>query len=491
MIKILKGFFKLLFHWLNLVVVVSIAVAYSLFYCTELHSYSIVLDVARLLENVGIDLLITQITSSFIVVSITAMLTTKGKTIFWEDTIHYMLINPPMMNLRAITDYCFFDVMVSFIAFILGKNGAVLLAFIFNIFFLCIMTYKLLKIYFGKEEIKKELLSAFYKKVEDYKTILDKEYGGWEHYESIQSNEPLIPLYEKKEKSVHELHKIYFGEEEKPGIDFYVEKTKECTLNSILEGKIDEVAENLSFLVDFRGYGMIREFLLRNDEHKEDYLTAFFELRIKKIQSLIRYCENEKTRDGFIVKPDEWLRKYIYETKEDFENSLEKREQNDWWLYGRVFSDFYGYDENEKNSDFDIIIDFLNPEHYGIKMRRCLFELIILDEIFSCRYINFCAQLCATRGEKCYGECTVNIIGELVERDNVLAINDILDMVYFNQEVIGRGFACYLNRHEEKLGYLKNHSEQFNTTVNITVKMIEEKIKDIKCDYSCCEEHRQ
>lgn len=137
------------------------------------------------------------------------------------------------------------------------------------------MTYKLLKIYFAKEEIQKELLDSFYRKVQNYKNILDREYNGWEHYESIDKDCAQIPLYEDNPSPVHKLHLL------NKEIMVYIEQTKERTLDAIQDGRLDEVAENLSFMVDYRGYGMVSEFFLRNDENKEDYLTSFFELRIK------------------------------------------------------------------------------------------------------------------------------------------------------------------------------------------------------------------
>lgn len=105
--KVVKGFLKLLLHCINLMVIIVIAIAYAVLYQTNIHNNEMIFSIANWLDNVSIDFFMTQITSSFIVVFITAMLTTKGKTIYWEDTIHYMLINPPMMNLKSITDTAF------------------------------------------------------------------------------------------------------------------------------------------------------------------------------------------------------------------------------------------------------------------------------------------------------------------------------------------------------------------------------------------------
>jgi len=187
MIEGLKTVGRIIFHLNNFITIFCIVILYLVLYFTDIGNANFVSNVYNWLQTSSVDLFITQVTSSFLVISITTMLTTKGKMIYWEDTIHYMLINPPRMNLRSISDYCFFDVTISLIAIVCGKNGAVLVSFIFNLFFLICMTYKLLKIYFGKEEIQRELLVSFYTLVSEYKELLDKEFEGYEHIDSIRA----------------------------------------------------------------------------------------------------------------------------------------------------------------------------------------------------------------------------------------------------------------------------------------------------------------
>lgn len=375
--KRLKSLENIVLHVNNLLAVVCICVLYGILYLTNVDNNSFVKNIYVWLEGSSIDLFITQVTSSFLVISITAMLTTKGKTIYWEDTIHYMLINPPRMNLRSISDYCFFDVGVSFIASVCGKNGAVLISFAFNMFFLICMTYKLLKIYFGKEEIQKELLDFFYGKVLEYKKIIDDSFVGYEHYESIIRNEAKCELYNGKEDKLENLYII------NNVINSYVDATKESTLDAIFDNRFNEVAENMSFLVDYRGYNMISDFFKRNDIGKEDYLNAFFRLRIRKIYALEKYY-NDGKQNIMIVKTDEWFIEAIKEMQNNPINGFEIREDN-WCFENRLFSDFYSYDENDLNSDLDIVLSLFENNK---RLSRTLFEFIILEDIFIGKYIN-------------------------------------------------------------------------------------------------------
>ena len=458
MIEGLKTVGRIIFHLNNFITFFCIVILYLVLYFTDIGNASFVSNVYNWLQMSSVDLFITQVTSSFLVISITTMLTTKGKMIYWEDTIHYMLINPPRMNLRSISDYCFFDVTISLIAIVCGKNGAVLVSFIFNLFFLICMTYKLLKIYFGKEEIQRELLVSFYTLVSGYKELLDKEFEGYEHVDSIRAGEAKCKLYEGKREVLSELNTLYNE------IYAYVEKTKENILEAIMENRIAEVAECMSFLVDFRGYYIVSDYFTRNDSCKEEYLNAFFNLRIKKILALEKYCNDEKEKKNIlIVKSDEWLKKLIKQIEEDENKWIELCDDN-WWLEDKFFSDYYAYNQNELNSNLNIVLSMFDSNSFGKKLQRTLFEFIILDDIFMCEHIM----------KQDFGECTANVVGALIKRQDIEAINNILDLIFFNKRVIGEGFVNYFRKNKECIANLKANYDSFNFTVQLTIDIISE-----------------
>lgn len=116
-----------------------------------------------------------------------------------------------------------------------------------------------------------------------------------------------------------------------------------------------------------------------------------------------------------------------------------------------------------------IIIDLLDANIHGKKMRRRLFELIIMDDIF------LCSRLFANYGKANYGERTAFVLGELIKKKSIMSVNDIFDMIYFHQEIIGNGFIGYFNNHMDRIDYLKEHTDELNSVVNITIEKITEK----------------
>jgi len=437
-----------IFRFYNILLIGVIVVVYFCLNHLKRFQPDIVYDIIIASETLATSLFVTQITCSFLVVSVTAMLSTKGKTVYWDDTISYMLVNPPRTNLYAITNYCFFDIAVSFISLLINMPVAVVVSFSFNLIFLMCMTYKLLKIYFGVEMIQKEMQHYYYNKISKYERI------SVSHQNKFNKHKEKI--LKQLENELTLLHK----------------ETKSKTIDAIFEYKINDVALNMTFLIDapvliknensdkwyigYCGYDVLYAFVTRNDMCKEDYLNAFFQLRMKQLKTMSDYCEGIYNKEYALIMPHH--KKFCQNIVAD-KNAWNKFNETYWWMNIPLFSDFYG---NEENGYLNITLQLLEVTEYSVTLIRSLFSFIVADEWFMCEYIT----------RKDMGECVAYIICKLIEQNKLAVLNNILDILYFNKKIIGDGFVSYFIENKEFLNKLEEWYKEFSSIPQITVDVI-------------------
>lgn len=112
------------------------------------------------------DLLATQVSISFIIVSIISIFSSNGKKLYWIDIMEYKLVYPVWWNFTAITSYLFSNLILTIILKCYNKEEFLLSVFL-SIVMMSILTYKMLSAFFSGERLKNKLAKEYYDKSMD------------------------------------------------------------------------------------------------------------------------------------------------------------------------------------------------------------------------------------------------------------------------------------------------------------------------------------
>lgn len=106
------------------------------------------------------DLLFTQISVSFILISLVSVLSTTTNIVYWVDVSQYKLVKPKYTGFIDYASYILACLAVS-VACVLWKSNYVLIPFLYSIVLLAFLTIKMLGSYFARDSVKKELHDKF------------------------------------------------------------------------------------------------------------------------------------------------------------------------------------------------------------------------------------------------------------------------------------------------------------------------------------------
>ena len=106
------------------------------------------------------DLYVTQISVTFIVVSLSSVFSGDSPKVYWTDITTYQLINPLCTNFIALTAYLFSTLLLSTV-FILMRSEYLLISFGLSIIVMSILSFRMVGAYFGRSSIKKKLQAAY------------------------------------------------------------------------------------------------------------------------------------------------------------------------------------------------------------------------------------------------------------------------------------------------------------------------------------------
>lgn len=105
-------------------------------------------------------MLMTQISVTFIVVSLIGVFSSTADKIYWTDIITYQLINPPYTNFIALSAYLFAELSTSLLL-VLFNNSLIVVSFFISMFIMMILSYKMIGAYFGRKTIKEKLKKLY------------------------------------------------------------------------------------------------------------------------------------------------------------------------------------------------------------------------------------------------------------------------------------------------------------------------------------------
>lgn len=105
----------------------------------------------------NLSIMLSQISSTFIVLSLSSILSADVGNVYWQDIKDFKLIKPFLSCFFALTTYLITSMTLSIIGFFDGSLVLQISSFAFSVIVLIVLTVKMLSLYFGRDAIKKEL----------------------------------------------------------------------------------------------------------------------------------------------------------------------------------------------------------------------------------------------------------------------------------------------------------------------------------------------
>lgn len=103
-----------------------------------------------------LDALYTQLSITFIVISLTTILSSNTKIIYWTDKIELTLVKPIFSSFSAYATYIFACLTLSVI-WTIKQDDLILISFGCSILVMTSLTFKLIEVYFGSSKVKQTL----------------------------------------------------------------------------------------------------------------------------------------------------------------------------------------------------------------------------------------------------------------------------------------------------------------------------------------------
>ena len=238
------------------------------------------------------DLLTGQIANTLIVLSLTSVLSTNFGQVYWVDIKDTKLVTPFWGCFIGITIYLLSALVFSISAYAIELNLGIVVSSIFSTFLLILLTYKMISIYFGKEELKKQLyldykymlilkntpyITDYLAELKKYmKELEQKNYRGKK--KRIRKNKGEIKSIEneinsKNDKLIQDAHKRHIDRYAKCGEKLQIIdlKIQEYTRNAINNNEADIVRENIELWLECENYFAFIELVEELFEWDEKY----------------------------------------------------------------------------------------------------------------------------------------------------------------------------------------------------------------------------
>lgn len=221
------------------------------------------------------ELLLGQIANTLIVLSLTSVLSDNFGQVYWVEIKETKLITPFWSCFIGITAYLLSGLVFAFFSYSLQFQVGIIVSYALSTILLMLLTYKMISLYFGKEEMKKRLfveykqllllkntpyVSDYLRRLEGYlQEVEQKEFSGKKKYiKNIKKEMAGIrkKLSAENEKLVDEAHNQHLDKFERclervREIDLKIE---EYTNNAIDNNETEVVRENIELLVECENY---------------------------------------------------------------------------------------------------------------------------------------------------------------------------------------------------------------------------------------------
>ncbi len=249
------------------------------------------------------DLLTGQVANTLIVLSLTSVLSSNFGQVYWVDIKDTKLISPFWGCFIGITVYLLTGLIYSVASYAIEFKSGIVISAVGSTVLLVILTFKMISIYFGKDELKKQLKVEYQKKlilnntsyVTDYlrrlkifqESIKNDDFQKKKRFLAKLSKEIKeieLELNSRNEERIDRCHKEHIakyikGKEEVQTIDLKIE---EYTKNAISNNDTEVVMENIALLIDAESYDTFFNLLEELFEWDEKYACKILRLISKK-----------------------------------------------------------------------------------------------------------------------------------------------------------------------------------------------------------------
>ena len=238
------------------------------------------------------DLLLGQIANTLIVLSLTSVLSSNFGQAYWVDIKESKLITPFWGCFVGITVYLLTALIFSLVSYALGVYAGLVVSAVVATILLIVLTFKMISIYFGKEELKKQLrveyrhmlvlnnapyVSDYLRRLKSFLEEVDRmEFLGKGRYirkikKEIQTIETGLDTNDERTVSfTHKKHiENHFNCMEK--VKSFDSKIVEYTQNAINSNDSEIVRENIDLLVGCENYKTFLSLLEELFDWDEEY----------------------------------------------------------------------------------------------------------------------------------------------------------------------------------------------------------------------------
>ena len=228
---------------------VFLIIIVDIFICIAIIAYSAIknnCDIINLIYGVYqsipgdvlMDIYLSQVSLTFITVSVITVLSDKTVTLYWKNLVEDILVRPKLSCLYSLVTYSISTVLISSVAIVIKNKFFVIICFAIDIFCLIWLTYSMLNVYFSRSKQKEKAIKE-YKKLE-----------------------------ELEESNAYRIKK-----------DQYMVKLKENTLQALAMDNASVVTENIDFYTKYCDFKDV-EYLLyliesKNVEHAKHIILGF------------------------------------------------------------------------------------------------------------------------------------------------------------------------------------------------------------------------
>ena len=190
-------------------------------------------------RSIATDLILAEVSSAFIIVTLSNIFSSTSQKVYWTDTLRYRLISPKHTNFTALSGYIMATMLVGLLFFIIeniiraSHVLSIMVSFVISVILMIILTARMIDSNFGREKAMEELEAKL-------KELRSK--AGNSHHYGI-SNESIIP-------EVNQLVDVSFQE--------------------VRDGEMEYVYENLSLLARqdcMEAFDMIYKYVQAQDSY--------------------------------------------------------------------------------------------------------------------------------------------------------------------------------------------------------------------------------
>lgn len=119
-------------------------------------------------ESLCVDVIITQYTITFLIVSLLSLLSGSGEYVYWIDILEEKIISPRLLNFISLSVYGFISMFAGTIAFMRHELELVMIFFMIDVILLVFLTFRMTSIYFGKDRIRRRAHRHMVKEIMAY-----------------------------------------------------------------------------------------------------------------------------------------------------------------------------------------------------------------------------------------------------------------------------------------------------------------------------------